>query len=110
MPRTIAQARADQAAVALYDQVAQIASALKQLKSTVERATGFKQNLINNGDPADVTQMLSEVSEHSALVWQATEADLIATLDVVSAMLPNPDTPGNAHTRNTLLDSLKTVE
>jgi len=106
---TIAETKAAQAAVQLYDQLPTIATSLAGLKSNVERATGFKQILIDNGDQATVDTMLAEVSTHAGVIWGASEADLKAVLDVVAAMLPNPADPGNAHTRNSLLDSLKTV-
>jgi len=105
---TIAEARAEQGAVELFNQIAQIANALGGLKATVDRATGFKQILIDNASTVKAGTMLAEVSSQAELVWNATEPDLLAVLDVVCAMLPNPATPGQPHTRNSLLDTLRT--
>ena len=107
---TIAETKAAQAAVQLYDQLPAVATSLAGLKSTVDRATGFKQILLDNGDQATIDAMLAEVSAHADAIWAASEADLKTVLDVVAAMLPNPADPGNMHTRNSLLDSLKVVE
>lgn len=108
MANTIAEAKAELAAVELYDQVDQIASALQNLKFTVDRATGFKNILLANADATKSGTMLAEVIDHSDTVWAASINDLEAILDLVAGTLSNPNTPGQVHTRNSLLDTLRT--
>jgi len=107
MASTIAEVKAEQAAVELYDQVDQIFTALQSLKFSVDRASGFKGILLQNA-PLEVSDtMLGEVSMHADSVWATAKPDLQSILDVVAGMIHNADTPGEMHTRETLLDSLK---
>tara|TARA_Y100000593_G_scaffold73145_1_gene134346 strand:- start:15164 stop:15493 length:330 start_codon:yes stop_codon:yes gene_type:complete len=106
--QTIAEAKAEQAAVNLYDQVDQIATSLQNLKHTVDRATGFKDILLANAEPSKSAAMLAEVVDHSDVVWAANVDDFISVIDRVAGMLSNPATPGQTHTRNSLLDTLRT--
>lgn len=109
MAQTIKEAKASQAAVQLYDQLPSIATSLNSLKQAVDRATGFKGILIANGDEVTVATMLGEVSTYADQIWGTTEADLKVMLDVVAGMLPDPANPGQPHTRDSLLDTLKTT-
>ena len=110
MPSTIAELKAGQAAVELYDQVDQISTAMQNLKFAAERASGLKSILLANSPEETSATMLGEVSVHSQDVWNAATSDLQSVLDVVAGMIPNPDAPGTMHSRNTLLDSLKSQE
>jgi hypothetical protein len=107
MASTIAEFKAGQAAVELYDQVDQISTAMQNLKFAVDRASGFKSILLNNAEVETSATMLGEVSTHADSVWGSAKSDLQSILDVIAGMIPNPDVPGSTHTRETLLDSLK---
>lgn len=107
---TLAEIRAQQAALELSNSLPPVVSSLAALKNALDRATGFKTLFLENATAQQQADLLPGVMAEAKAHWDGAGGRVVleAILDKVAGMMINPAT-SQVYTRNELIDDMRTV-